>query len=72
MEKQKLVVVISGNIKIFNLIQMYGGFVFYNINLYIYIYITKYFIKVVLCEKTTFLRTPFNLGFSFFICIFAL
>ena len=37
-----------------------------------YIYITKYFIKVVLCEKTTFLRTPFKFGvliFYLYICI---
>ena len=50
---------------------MYGVFAFYNINLYIYIYITKYFIKVVLCEKTTFLRTPFKFGvliFYLYIC----
>ena len=40
--------------------------------LYIYIDITKYFIKVVLCEKTTFLRTPFKFGvliFYLYICI---
>ena len=45
-------------------------FVLYYFNLYIYI--TKYFIKVVLCEKTTFLRTPFKFGvliFYLYICI---
>ncbi len=50
---------------------MYGVFVFYNINLYIYIYIADNFIKVVLCEKTTFLRTPFKFGvliFYLYIC----
>lgn len=51
---------------------MYGVFAFYNINLYIYIYIADNFIKVVLCEKTTFLRVPFKFGaliFYLYICI---
>ena len=49
----------------------YGKFGKLKSFLYIYIDITKYFIKVVLCEKTTFLRTPFKFGvliFYLYIC----